>query len=39
MALYQFLFFHPPLHPDSVVYSFMMQVGMLLGFVTAYLMK
>lgn len=39
MALSAFLFFHPPLHPDSVVYWFMMQVGMLLGFATAYPMN
>lgn len=36
MALTAFVFFHPALHPDSVVYWFMMQVGMLVGFATSY---
>jgi hypothetical protein len=36
MALLAFVFFYPALHPDSVVYWFMMQVGMLIGFATCY---
>jgi hypothetical protein len=37
MALASFVFFPAPhLHPDSAVYWFMMQVGMCLGFLTAY---
>jgi hypothetical protein len=39
MALSAFLFFHPPLHPDHVVFWFMMQVGMLVGFATTYPMN
>ncbi|GAA1801148.1 DUF4396 domain-containing protein [Luedemannella flava] len=37
MALMAFVFFPAPgLHPDSAAYWFLMQVGMMLGFVTAY---
>ena len=36
MALMAFVFFHPALNPDNVVYWFMMQVGMLIGFATSY---
>lgn len=39
MAIYHFLIFHPHLHPNSVVYWFMMQIGMLLGFLTSYPMN
>jgi len=39
MALMAFVFFHPALHPDSVVYWFMMQIGMLIGFATSYPMN
>jgi hypothetical protein len=37
MALMAFVFFPDPhLHPDSPVYWFLMQVGMVIGFVTAW---
>jgi len=37
MALMAFVFFpHPHLHPDSPVYWFGMQIGMVLGFLTAW---
>jgi len=37
MALMAFVFFPDPhLHPDTAVYWFLMQIGMALGFVTAY---
>jgi len=37
MALMSFVFFpHPHLHPDSPVYWFLMQIGMVIGFVTAW---
>ena len=37
MALTSLVFFPDPhLHPDSATYWFMMQVGMCLGFLTAY---
>jgi hypothetical protein len=37
MALMFFVFFsHPHLHPDSPVYWFLMQIGMIVGFVTAW---
>jgi uncharacterized protein DUF4396 len=37
MALMAFVFFpHPRLHPDNPVYWFLMQIGMVIGFVTAY---
>ncbi|HEX4125289.1 MAG TPA: DUF4396 domain-containing protein [Tepidisphaeraceae bacterium] len=39
MAVYQLLLFHPPLHPDSPVYWFMMQIGMLAGLATSYPMN
>ena len=39
MALMAFVFFHPALHPDSVVYWFMMQIGMIIGFATSYPMN
>jgi hypothetical protein len=39
MALTNFVFFHPPLRPNQVEYWFMMQIGMLIGFVTAYPMN
>jgi hypothetical protein len=38
MALSAFLF-HPSLHPDHVAFWFMMQVGMLVGFATAFPMN
>lgn len=37
MALMAFVFFpSPPLHPDSPVYWFLMQIGMIIGFATAW---
>ncbi len=36
MALMRFVFFGPNLHPDSPVYWFMMQVGMVIGFGTSF---
>lgn len=36
MALTVKVFFSPPLHPDSVVYWFMMQIAMIVGFTTTY---
>lgn len=37
MALMRFVFFpEHPLHPDSPVYWFLMQIGMILGFATAW---
>ncbi|GCE03410.1 hypothetical protein KDAU_07390 [Dictyobacter aurantiacus] len=39
MALSSLVFFHPALHPDSPVYWFMMQVGMVIGFGTNYPMN
>ena len=40
MALMAFVFFPDPgLHPDRASYWFMMQIGMCLGFVTAYPMN
>jgi len=37
MALMSFVFFPDPhLHPDSPVYWFLMQIGMIIGFFTAY---
>ncbi|MGH3503330.1 MAG: DUF4396 domain-containing protein [Nocardioidaceae bacterium] len=37
MALMSFVFFHDPhLHPDSPVYWFLMQIGMIIGFATAW---
>jgi hypothetical protein len=36
MALYQLVLFHPPLGVDSPSYWFMMQVGMIAGFFTAW---
>lgn len=36
MAVSAKLLFHPPLHPDSAVYWFMMQLGMLIGFMTTF---
>jgi hypothetical protein len=36
MAIMRFLLFSPPLRPDSVVYWFMMQIGMIIGFATSY---
>jgi hypothetical protein len=36
MALMRFALFHPPLHPSSPVYWLFMQLGMMLGFVTAW---
>ncbi|MGH9608529.1 MAG: DUF4396 domain-containing protein [Bryobacteraceae bacterium] len=36
MALTSEVFFSPPLHPDSAVYWFMMQIAMMVGFCTAY---
>ncbi len=39
MALSYFVLFHPALHPDQPAYWFMMQVGMLVGFATAYPMN
>lgn len=39
MALSAFVFFHPALKPTDPEFWFMMQVGMLLGFATAYPMN
>lgn len=39
MALSTLVFFHTKLHPDSPVYWFMMQIGMILGFITSYPMN
>jgi hypothetical protein len=39
MILMRFVFFDPPLHPDSPVYWFMMQIGMAIGFLTSYPMN
>jgi hypothetical protein len=39
MALMHFVLFHPPLHADSPVYWFMMQIGMLIGFAASYPMN
>ncbi|MGH2409366.1 MAG: DUF4396 domain-containing protein, partial [Chloroflexota bacterium] len=39
MALMAFVFFHSPMRPDSVVYWFMMQIGMIIGFATSYPMN
>jgi hypothetical protein len=39
MAVYQEVLFHPRLGPNSPVYWFMMQVGMLAGYATAYPMN
>ena len=39
MALSSFVFFHHHLYPNSPVYWFMMQVGMIIGFVTSYPMN
>ena len=39
MAVYQKAIFHPRLEPNSPVYWFMMQVGMLAGYATAYPMN
>ncbi|HET6586632.1 MAG TPA: DUF4396 domain-containing protein [Oleiagrimonas sp.] len=36
MALVHFVLFPSGLHPDSAVYWFMMQIGMVLGFLTSY---
>ncbi len=36
MALMRFVFFHPPLRPDSPVFWFMMQIGMMIGFATTF---
>jgi hypothetical protein len=36
MALMRFVFFHPPLHPDSPIFWFMMQIGMIIGFATTF---
>ena len=39
MALMRFVFFHPPLQPNSPVFWFMMQIGMIIGFATTYPMN
>lgn len=39
MVLMRFVFFGPHLHPDSPVYWFMMQIGMIIGFLTTYPMN
>lgn len=39
MALSSFVFFQHRVHPDSPVYWFMMQVGMVIGFATSYPMN
>ncbi len=39
MALMRFVLFHPALHPNEPTYWFMMQLGMVVGFVTAYPMN
>jgi hypothetical protein len=39
MAVYQEVLFHPRLEPNTPVYWFMMQIGMLAGYATAYPMN
>jgi hypothetical protein len=39
MAIYQFIIFDHKLHPDVPVYWFMMQIGMVVGFASAYPMN
>jgi hypothetical protein len=39
MALFSIVFFGHHLHPDSPVYWFMMQIGMVIGFATSYPMN
>lgn len=39
MALTRFVFFGPSLQPDSATYWFMMQIGMIIGFATAFPMN
>ena len=39
MALTSFIFFDHHLHPDSSVYWFMMQIGMVVGFATSFPMN
>ena len=39
MALTSFVFFDHHLHPDSPVYWFMMQIGMVVGFATSFPMN
>ncbi|MCW8309476.1 DUF4396 domain-containing protein [Acidiphilium sp. PA] len=36
MALMRFVFFHPALYPNSPVFWFMMQIGMIVGFATTF---
>lgn len=36
MALMRFVFFNPALHPNSPVFWFMMQLGMVVGFATTF---
>jgi hypothetical protein len=36
MALSYFVFFHPPLRPSQPAFWFMMQIGMILGYLTSY---
>lgn len=36
MALYHFVLWEPPLSLDSPEYWFMMQIGMIVGFFTAW---
>jgi hypothetical protein len=36
MAIMRYVLFTPPVRPDSPVYWFMMQIGMVIGFCTSY---
>lgn len=36
MALMVFTFRHSPVHPDGSVHCFMMQIGMIIAFATAW---
>jgi hypothetical protein len=39
MAIFQLVIFDQRLHPDNPVYWFMMQIGMVVGFITSYPMN
>jgi hypothetical protein len=39
MALMHYVFFQPPLRPNSAAYWFLMQIGMLVGYATSYPMN
>ena len=36
MAVMSFVLFPSPLHPDTAAYWFLMQIGMIIGFATAW---